>query len=282
MSASQSPTCDASLLLHTAPIYIVSGGVGASGEEVVRTALAQFEAVETPIRIFPHVRTEDQLRQILNRAAVEQAIVVHTLVVEQLRGSLVQLAADAGVREVDLLGPLLGTLSETLGRSPLGQPGRYRQLHAASFARVAAIEFTLAHDDGSGQSEWPEAEVVLAGISRVGKTPTSIYLGTLGWRVANVPIIHTMPPPAGLMALDRRRVIGLTIDPSRLATFRSGRQRRLGMPLGQAYVDPGQLYDEVDHALQLFRRGGFQVVDVTDKPVEQIADEVLQRVPASI
>ena len=143
-------------------------------------------------------------------------------------------------------------------------------------SRAAAIDFTLAHDDGCAPENWPDAEIVLAGVSRVGKTPMSVYLAALGWNAANVPLVRDVPPPATILALDRRRVVGLTIDPVRLAAYRSARQRRLGMPIGQAYVDPALVYQEVHAALQVFRRGRFHIVDVTDKPIEQIADEVLQ------
>ena len=263
-----------------APVFVVSGGVGASGEQLVRTALAQFEATGVPVEIVPRVRQVGQLQPVVDEAAARGGLLVHTLVDPDLRQALVGLAQEAGVVAIDLMGPLLDQLAAVLGQAPLGQPGRYRQIHAASFARVEAIEFALAHDDGRDPQGWSQAEIVLVGVSRAGKTPTSVYLAVLGWKVANVPLVPGMPAPEQLFALDRRRVVGLTVDPDQLAAYRRGRQQRLNMPLGAAYTDALAIEEEIEAARRIMRRGGFRVVDVTDKPVEQIADEVLRLVPA--
>ncbi len=260
------------------PIFIVSGGVGASGEHVVRTALAQFEEIDVPVLIVPHVRRVDQIKRVVSEAAARHGMIVHTLVDATLRRSLQQLAEAQQVPTLDLMGPLFEWLSATLRQPPLNQPGRYRRLHATLIARIEAIEWTLDHDDGRKPHEWDQAEIVLAGVSRVGKTPTSVYLAVLGWKVANIPLVRDIPPPPELFMLDRQHVIGLTIDPGQLVHHRRGRQQRLGIPMGHAYTDPSDLYDEVDAARQVFRRGGFRVIDVTDKPIEQIADEIIRLV----
>ena len=269
---------DAEHAADVPPIFIVSGGVGASGEHVVRTALAQFEEVDVPVLIVPHVRRVDQIERVVSAAAARRGMIVHTLVDAGLRRSLLQLAASQQVPTLDLMGPLFTWLSATLHQPPLNQPGRYRRLHATLIARMEAIEWTLDHDDGRKPHELDQAEIVLAGVSRVGKTPTSVYLAVLGWKVANIPLVRDILPPPELFRIDRQRVIGLTIDPGQLVHHRRGRQQRLGVPMGNAYTDPADLYDEVDAARQVFRRGGFRVIDVTDKPIEQIADEIIRLV----
>jgi regulator of PEP synthase PpsR (kinase-PPPase family) len=146
-------------------------------------------------------------------------------------------------------------------------------LHADYFQRVEAIEFTVAHDDGRNPEEWRQAEIVLAGVSRVGKTPLSMYLSVQGWKVANVPLVYQLPTPPELLRLDPHRVVGLTIDPLQLLTFR--RSRMGNVPLtGTAYLDPGAIGEELKAALQVFRRTGFAVVDITDKPIEVGADAI--------
>jgi regulator of PEP synthase PpsR (kinase-PPPase family) len=166
-------------------------------------------------------------------------------------------------------------LSEVLGQQPAGKPGLYRQQREAYFARVEAIEFTVAHDDGLRVEDLPQADIVLAGVSRCGKTPLSMYLSVMGWKVANVPFILPVPPPEELLQADRRRVVGLTIEPGQLVAHRQWRQRHLGVPQDSPYVNGEQIYEEVEAARRFFRRQGFGLVDTTDKPIETSAEEVV-------
>jgi hypothetical protein len=172
------------------------------------------------------------------------------------------------------MGPLLDRLEALLSVAPLGHPGLYRRLNQAYFDRVAAIDFAMAHDDGKNPGGWPEAEIVLVGVSRVGKTPLSMYLAVQGWKAANVPLIPEQDPPAPLLDLDPRRAIGLTMDPARLLFHRRERQRRMGAPSLGRYTDPAAIVDEIEEARRLFRRATFSVIDVTDKPIESSANEV--------
>jgi regulator of PEP synthase PpsR (kinase-PPPase family) len=217
-----------------------------------------------------------QIEEVVARAANTGGTIVHTMVDASLRSVLTQLAQERGVASIDLMGTLLARLAEVLGQQPMGHPGLYRQLHQAYFERVAAIDFAMAHDDGKHSEGWSQAEIILVGVSRVGKTPLSMYLSVLGWKVANVPLIMGLDLPSELFGLDRRRVIGLNIEAAQLLFHRQQRQRRLGAPGPSAYTDPAAVYEEVEAARQLFQRGGFSVVDVTDKPIETSADEVIE------
>jgi regulator of PEP synthase PpsR (kinase-PPPase family) len=257
-------------------IYIVSGGVGASGEQLVLTVLAQFQDAHVPVITVGNVRQVEQIEDVVTRAAKTGGTIAHTLVEEHLRNALIQLAQTRGVFAIDLMGPLLGRLAEILGKQPLGQPGLYRQLNLAYFERVAAIDFTLAYDDGRNSQGWPLADIVLVGVSRVGKTPLSMYLSVLGWKVANIPLVPGMPPKPELFQLDRRRVIGLHLEPDQLLIHRQRRQRQLGAPGPSAYADPIAILEEVEAAKRMFKQGGFSVVDVTHKPIETSADEIIR------
>jgi regulator of PEP synthase PpsR (kinase-PPPase family) len=210
------------------PIFVVSGGTGASGEQVVRTALAQFRDVEVPVIGVPNGRLAAQLADVVDQAAALGGTIVYTLVDAGLRKHLIQMAHEKNVVAIDLMGQLLGHLAAVLGQEPLGQPGLYRQLRQLYFERVEAIEFTVAHDDGRNIHELDRAEVILVGVSRVGKTPLSIYLSVRGWKVANVPLIPDIPPPPELFQVDPRRVVGLTIQPAQLVAHRGGGGRRAG------------------------------------------------------
>jgi regulator of PEP synthase PpsR (kinase-PPPase family) len=260
---------------HPPFIYIVSGGTGASGEQVVHTVLAQFPESSVPVTTAAHIRRAEQAKEIAAQAAANNGTIVHTVVEDDLRRALVQYADEYGVVAIDLMGPLLDRLSTLLQQDPLGQPGLYRRLNQAYFERVAAIDYAMAHDDGLNAEGWPEAEIVLVGVSRVGKTPLSMYLAVLGWKVANLPLVPSIDPPPSLYELDSRCVIGLTIDPTRLVFHREQRRRRLGAPGLEAYTDPKAVFEEIERARQLCRRGGFTTIDVTDKPIEASANQVI-------
>lgn len=260
------------------PVFIVSGGVGASGEQLVRTALAQFKDVDVPIRIVPRVKTVEQIEDVVKDAMSTGGFIVHTLVDLQLRIALIELARERNVVAIDAIGQVLTNLAHVLGQAPLGQPGLYRQMREEQFRRIEAINFAIKHDDGLNPKELGDAEIVLVGISRVGKTPLSMYLSTRGWKVANVPLIAEVTPPQELFEIDPRRVVGLTADPAVLLMWRQHRQSNLGLSRAGSYTDPTALRDEIDFAARLFRQRQFAVADVTDKPIEECADEIIAHV----
>jgi len=258
------------------PIYLVSGGTGASGERVVQTALAQFPEVNVQIIVFSHVRTAEEIENAVSQAARNKGTIIHTLVDVDLRRTLIRQARDKNVYSIDLIGRVLHRLANVLKQEPINQPGQYWLKRQAYFERVEAIEFAIEHDDGLKPQGWPLAEIVLVGLSRVGKTPLSVYLSILGWKVANIPLLKGVPPPAELFQLDQRRIVGLIIDPGQLVLHRQQRQRRLGTSsLDSEYTNPLTLYEEVEEIHKLYRRNGFAIVDVTDKPIEESADEVI-------
>jgi regulator of PEP synthase PpsR (kinase-PPPase family) len=264
--------------MKPSPIYVVSGGTGASGEQLVRTVLVQFPEAQVPVIIVNHVRQVSQIRNTVAEASARQGTIVHTLVDPDLRQALIEQACTQSVVEIDLMGALLSRLSEVLEEDPIVHPGLYRSLHQAYFDRVAAIEFSMAHDDGQRPNGWPEADIVLVGPSRVGKTPMGMYLAVLGWKTANVPLIPDRGVPSGLSDLDRQRVIGLTMEAGQLLFYRRQRQQRLGTgPLG-AYTDPAKIHEEMETARAIYRRLGISVLDVTDRPIEASADEIVERV----
>jgi [pyruvate, water dikinase]-phosphate phosphotransferase / [pyruvate, water dikinase] kinase len=260
----------------TPTIYIVSGGVGASGEQMVYTALAQFPEDIVRVKTIGNVREPEQVTDFLKQAQKSDSVIVHTLIDPQLRGYLLDEAQKMEMPAFDLMGPIIEWVSQKVGREPFGQPGLYRQLHRDYFDRVSAIDFTLSHDDGKNPDGWPKAEAVLVGVSRVGKTPLSIYLAVLGWKVANYPFVQQIPVPEKLFTLDPKRVFGLTIEPGQLLQYRQQRQRQLGAPGITAYVEPQAVYEEVQEALKVFRRGKFTIIDMTDKTIELGADEIIR------
>jgi regulator of PEP synthase PpsR (kinase-PPPase family) len=259
---------------HT--IYLVSGGVGAVGELLVQTVLPQFPGKTVNLITVPNVRFTSQIDDVVSRAKSTGSTLLYTLVDPELRSCLVELAARQGVFTIDLMGGLLDRLAEVLEQPPLGHPGLYRQLNKAYFDRVESIEYTMAHDDGRNPDTWPQADMLLLGISRVGKTPTSLYLSVLGWKVANYPLVPGLDLPIELQMVDPQRVIGLTIEAGLLLALRQQRQRRMGVPGMSDYIDPQCIFDELESAEEVFRRLRITTIDVTDKPIETTANELIR------
>ncbi len=259
----------------TPPIYVISGGNGASGTLLLQTVLAQFEHCDSPIQTMPMVADAEDTEALVMQAQQDGALIVHTMVDPAVRKSLIGSAKHHHVQQVDLFGGLLEALATHLGESPLNHPGRYYQLNRHYFDRIAAMEYTLAHDDGQRPDGWAEADIILTGVSRTGKTPLSVYLSVLGWKVANIPIVPRWSVPEMLQKIDPQRVIGLTIDLDRLLALRLQRYRHIGISANADYINPQAIEQELEEANRLCRRAGFHVLDVTQRPIESSANEVL-------
>jgi hypothetical protein len=179
------------------------------------------------------------------------------------------------------MGPLLARLSELLAAQPRSEPGLFQPFDTAYLERIEAINFTVRHDDGRSVHDLDQAEIVLAGVSRTSKTPLSIYLAYRGWKVANVPLVLGIEPPKELFDLPKRRVVGLVVKPERLAELRQTRVERMGTrALG--YADMDYIRKELAFAYNIFeRRRDWPLVDVSAKPIEEAATEVVTLVGKS-
>ena len=258
------------------PVYLVSGASGSSGEHLIETVLAQFPGIHVPVIKMTRVRQKAQVKKIILRASKTEGTIVHTLVDAGLRKALISLGKRHNVTTIDLMGGLLDRLEHVLGCPAKGKPGLYRKLHKEYFDRIAAIEFTIAHDDGQRVHDLPSADIVLTGVSRCGKTPLSMYLAFEGWKVANVPLVLEVPPPPALLKINRGRVIGLSIAYEHLMVHRRERQAGMGISGPSRYTDRSIVLQELEGARKIFKKGGFHVISVTDKPIESIAEEIIE------
>jgi len=218
----------------------------------------------------------------VREAKADGGTVVHTLVDGGLREALIRLGEKHGVVTIDLMGPLLEQVAGKTGAMPLGQPGLYRKLRKEYFDRVEAIDFAVSHDDGSGLNDISSADVVIIGVSRCGKTPLSMYLAVHGWKAANLPIIKDIPLPGELFRMDRHRVIGLSIEHKRLLEFRKKREEHMGIVGTTAYSSPSAVLEELEVARRIYREGGYYVVEVTDKPIEITAAEIIKFITSKL
>lgn len=257
-------------------IYIVSDSIGETAELVGKAAASQFDAGKADIRRVPYVSHPDEIPEIVAQAAQESGVIVFTLVMPSLRGFLLSEAAKYGLPAVDILGPVLDALRRVTGREPRFEPGLMRKVDEEYFRRVEAIEFAVKYDDGKDLRGITEAEVVVLGVSRTGKTPLCMYLAHKRIRAANVPLVPEVPVPQELFTLSSNRVVGLTIQPDYLVWIRRERLRTLGLPAEAEYAHEDRVQKELAYAEEVMHRIGCTVVDVTGKAVEETASRVLE------
>ena len=256
-------------------IYAVSDATGITAERVVRAATVQFDDHTIQITRYGAVRDHKRISEIVAEVADTGGFVVHTFVYEDLRHAMLTEGRSQNVITIDLMGPLLARLSELLATAPRSEPGLFQPFDAAYLQRIDAINYTVRHDDGINIDDLGQAEIVLVGVSRTSKTPLSVFLAYRGWRVANVPIMLGMEPPAALFTLPRRRVVCLVVKPERLTELRMARVDRMGTR-ASGYADLEYIRDEVAYAYRIFeRRRDWPLVDVTSKPLEEAAAEVV-------
>jgi len=258
-----------------APIYVVSGGKGLAGNNMVQSLLIQYPNNRVPVIIVPDVQDEEKLRSVILQARNDGGLITHTMVNPILRGRLIELAMEHHVRQIDFMGELADYLDQTLGIPSLQAPGLFREINQQYFNRIDAIEFTLRHDDGLNPHRLEEADIVLCGVSRAGKTPLSVYLALYGWKVANVPLVAGMEPPDELFRIDPLRVFGLQIGLQQLIIHRIKRLRSTKDFGNQVYVDEKRIREEIQFAGMIFSRGKFTVINVNHKPVESSANEII-------
>jgi [pyruvate, water dikinase]-phosphate phosphotransferase / [pyruvate, water dikinase] kinase len=257
-------------------LHIVSDSTGETAARLVAALEAQFPDQPFDEVRHPQIETIDDLQLAVNRAKGRPAVMVYTLVDRELRECMRTLCRSARLHYCDLLGHPIESIAKVSGMAAKMKPGARPPLNSAYFRRMEAIEFAVRFDDGVG-SGLHEADIVLVGVSRTSKTPLSIYLGYLGHKAANVPVVKGITPPPELFEIDPLKIVGLTIDAERLAEIRSARVRGMGGP-NKGYAEMVDIYEELDEAAALHRRLGCPVIDVTGLSIEETAHRIVRLV----
>jgi regulator of PEP synthase PpsR (kinase-PPPase family) len=258
-------------------IYILSDGTGQSGLHIVRAAIVQFHRSRTKMMLFHDIDTTAALKKILDQAKVAKALIAFTFVKKEMRDYASMYCMKHEILHHDILGPLIFNLSAYLKQEPLETPSLLRRVDERYFKRIDAIEYTLGHDDGRGAERLHEADIVLVGLSRTSKTPTSFYLAQEGYKVANVPIVPGIALPEELFEIDQHKVVCLNIDPEVLQKIRKVRQKN--SKLRPSYSDLKNVFAEVEYVWDLARKHqNWKAVDTTNKSVEETAWEIIHAV----
>jgi [pyruvate, water dikinase]-phosphate phosphotransferase / [pyruvate, water dikinase] kinase len=268
---------DATLVAVTVvELHMISDATGATAKRLVQALEAQFPEQEFEEIVHPMVETVDDLRLAVDRAKARPAVIVYTIVHPELREAMHELCRRAKVHYCDILRQPIDSVAKVSGQMAKMTPGARPPLDSNYFRRMAAIEFAVKYDDGVGGG-LDDADIVLVGVSRTSKTPLSIYLGYLGYRAANVPVVKGIEPPEKLFEIDQTKIIGLTIGAERLAEIRADRARRLGGN-NRRYVELLEIYDELEEAEALHRRLGCPVIEISELSIEETAARIIAMV----
>lgn len=268
-------------------IHIISDSLGATAHAVARAAAGQFGIVEPYIEVLPKARDFDEIAgfltshqaQHLEKGLSDDLLVFFTLVDSQLRARVRDFCYEKGMHPVDIMSAPIHAIQSVTGFTPKSDPGLLRMTDEHYFRRIAAMEFTVEHDDGRNPQDLPEADIVLLGVSRSSKTPISIYMGMEGYKVANVPLALGTEPPREIYDCDPSRIFGLMTTPDILVGIRQrrlGGSGRLASAVAASYAEPEMVYQDLEEARALMRRLGCIVVRTDNKAVEETAQEILR------
>jgi regulator of PEP synthase PpsR (kinase-PPPase family) len=252
--------------------------MGETAQLVAQAVLSQLPDGSARLRRFNHIETPVAAREVLAAAEGQPTLIIFTVIVPEVREVILEGSDRLGITAVDIMGPALSGVERISGHKALLEPGLIHRLDEKYFRRVEAIEFAVQHDDGKDPRGYRKADVVLLGVSRTSKTPVSMYLANRGVKAANLPLIPGIVLPSELSRVPVKRIIGLTINPGKLGQIRKERERAMGLRGATEYSDPKRIREELGYAGQLFEDLGCDVIDVTDRAVEETAAEVMEMV----
>ncbi|MBN8960404.1 MAG: kinase/pyrophosphorylase [Rhizobiales bacterium] len=258
-------------------LHMVSDSTGETLITVARAVAAQYANVTPVEHVYPLVRSQKQLDRVLAEIEEAPGIVLFTLLEEDLVGRLENKCKEINIPSLSIIGPVMQLFHAYLGATTTGRVGAQHTLNAEYFKRIDALNYTMMHDDGQHVEGLEEADVVLVGVSRTSKTPTSIYLANRGIRTANVPLVPGVPIPPQLETLKKPLVVSLHATPERLIQIRQNRLLSIGAhSANDIYTDRQSVTDEVAAARRLSARYGWALLDVTRRSIEETAAAVIK------
>ncbi len=253
-------------------MFVVSDSIGETAQRVINAVLAQFpDLADYEVKKFPFVDSKEVLTSILADALKEKAIVVTTLVDEELNQLCADFSKRTGLEHVDYMSPLVNIISERTQMKPTHKSGTLYQMDEDYFNRVEAIEFSVRYDDGKDPKGFAKSDVVILGISRTSKTPLSMYLANRSYKVSNLPLIPEVPIPKELFQVDGTKIIGLTADAEYIRKVRQSRLVSLGLTGSSSYVSLERIKEELKFSKELYQKLGATVINVENKSIEESA-----------
>jgi len=264
------------IISNTNPIiYALSDSIGGTAESVIKATVSQFTETKFEVVRIPYINNKEQIDEALQEAARHQAVVCYTIVNPRLREHLADRAVELQIQVVDVLGPMLRAIQKNSGLLPKNQAGLIHALDHEYFKRVEAVEFAVKYDDGKNPLGLLKADIVIIGVSRTSKTPLSMYLAHKQLKVANVPLVPEIVPPAELFKVPHHKIIGLLIDPYKLTDIRMTRLKAMGLSEDAEYADVERITEELDYAKGIMRRVHCMIINVSNRAIEETAGIIL-------
>ncbi len=262
---------------NTHQVYLISDSTGETLDRIFMALKAQFNNFNYELNQFSFTRTENQILTILNDARNQESpIILYTVVNSKLAKFLSDEANKKKIPCFGVLGDLILNFSKILNQKATHQPSAQHVLDEDYYKRIEAIQFTMNHDDGNNTSNILDSDIILIGVSRTSKTPTSIYLANKGLKTSNIPLVNEMIIPQDVMKSDSLCVIGLVTEAERLFDIRRNRLNSLKENEASDYINLEKIRAEVDRSKKIFKQNKWPIIDVTRKSVEETAASVIK------
>ena len=265
-------------MINTYQIYLISDSTGETLDRIFTAIKAQFKNINYKIHTYSFTRTENQILKILSEAEKDSnSIILYSIVDSNLAKYLANTSNEKKIPCFGVLGDLILSFSKLLNQKASHQPSGQYALNEEYYKRIAAIQFTMNHDDGNLVNDINKSDIILLGVSRTSKTPTSIYLANKGFKTSNIPLVNENSIPKTLKNNPKVAcVIGLNTEPERLADIRKNRMNSLKESENKSYTDLEKIKKEVEDAKNTFRKYKWPMIDVTRKSVEETAASIIK------
>lgn len=261
--------------VSTFHLHLVSDATGETLNSIAKAACAQFNGLRAFEHIYALVRSQRQLQRVLKLIEDQPGVVMHTMMNSDLQAALEERCRELQIPCIAILDPVLNMLRAYFGSDVSHKPGGQHHMDAAYFRRIDAMNFSMAHDDGQNTQQLEQADIILVGVSRTSKTPTSIYLANRGIRTANVPLVPDLPIPPQLETATHPMIVGLTASPERLVQIRRNRLLSLKETSETDYINEDAVRQETIFARKLFTKNGWPIIDVSRRSIEETAATIL-------
>ena len=262
---------------NTHQVYLISDSTGETLDRIFMALKAQFNNFNYDLNSFSFTRTENQISTILNNAKNQESpIILYTIVNNKLAKYLAEESNKRKIPCFGVLGDLILNFSKILNQKATLKPSAQHVLDEDYYKRIEAIQFTMSHDDGHNTDNILESDIILVGVSRTSKTPTSIYLANKGLKTSNIPLVNEMSIPKDVISSKKLCIIGLTTEPERLFDIRRNRLSSIKENEASDYTNLEKIKTEVDQSKKIFKKNNWPVIDVTRKSVEETAASVIK------
>ena len=259
-------------------IYLISDSTGETLDRIFLALKAQFKYFDYQTNHFSFTRTENQIKKILEKTGKgKKVIILYTIVDDKLSDFLVNESKNKNIPCFGVLGDLIQSFSKILNQDALHVPSRQHIMNDDYYKKIDAIQFTMNHDDGNSLQDIQKSDIILLGVSRTSKTPTSIYLANKGYKVSNIPLVNKDSIPDDIKENKKKKcIIGLIAEPKRLAEIRRNRMNSLNETGNKKYIDIQKIQNEVENSKKTFQKFKWPIIDVSRKSVEETAASIIK------